>query len=149
MTNGVGLIAVATLRDTEEVDEEHVTRLVETIQRDGVWRVPICVERTHHLVMDGHHRTEAARRMGLRHVPCLRFDYAQVRVTSRRPGLHVTPEDVIARGLSGRIYPVKTTRHEFPVDLPDCAYPIDALKREQEPVVDGATTDETRPIGKA
>ena len=137
----IGLIAVGTLRDTEEVDEAHVAWLIDTIRRDGVWRVPICVERIHRLVMDGHHRTEAARRMGLRRVPCLRFDYGQVRVYSRRPGLQVTPEDVIARGLSGRIYPVKSTRHEFPCPLPDCAYPIDALKRETETVRHGPTTD--------
>jgi hypothetical protein len=141
MTAGqVGLIDVAALRQTEAVDMARVAWLIDTIRRDGVWRVPICVERRHHLVMDGHHRTEAARRMGLHQVPCLRFDYEQVRVFSRRPGLRVSPEEVIARGLSGRIYPVKSTRHEFPFALPDCAYPIDALKREVQAVRHGPTT---------
>ncbi len=124
----IGLIAVDTLRQTEAFDEDRVTWLIGKIREDGVWRVPICIERAHHVVMDGHHRTEAARRMRLKHVPCLKFDYDEVRVYSRRPGLPVSAEDVIARGLSGRIYPIKSTRHEFPIALPDCAYPIEALK---------------------
>lgn len=105
------LLPPGLLRPTEEFSPERLEALTAEILASGHWPFPILVERSSLVVMDGHHRREFALRHALRRVPCLMLDYRDVVLESRRPGIDVTPDDVIARGLAGRPFPPKSTRH--------------------------------------
>ncbi|KUM03434.1 ParB N-terminal domain-containing protein [Chromobacterium subtsugae] len=108
------------LKPTEEFLPERLGEVAARVLADGGWKTPILVERRTLVVMDGHHRREFALRHGLMLVPCLLLDYADVALEARRDDLLVTPEEVIARGLEGRPYPPKSTRHT-PAAALDCS----------------------------
>ena len=110
----VTLVDVETLRHIEDFDPERALWLARKIRAEGLWTAPLAVSREHHLVMDGQHRMEAARHLGLRRVPATIHDYADIPVHSLRPGFTVTAEAILARALSGDPYPYKTAKHVLP-----------------------------------
>jgi SAM-dependent methyltransferase len=110
-------IEIERLRDHEEVEPDRVAQLAREIKRTRRMQ-PILVEQRYHVVLDGHHRKAALRLLGLTKIPCLRVHYAQVGLASWRD-LPVTKEEVIARALTGRKFPPKTTRHLYALDLPE------------------------------
>ena len=125
----IEMVEVASLRHIEGFSRRRVSWLVSKIQAEGVWTKPLVVDRAHHLVMDGQHRMEVAKLLGMAAVPALLYDYADVDVWSLRPEHYtVSAEEIIARGLRGEIYPYKTAKHRFPCgDLPELAIPLDTL----------------------
>ncbi|OMH33823.1 ParB N-terminal domain-containing protein [Motiliproteus sp. MSK22-1] len=114
------LVPTGALNITEEYIPERVLWLVEKIRREKVWSTPVTLEKNSLAIMDGHHRAEAAKRLGLPFIPCLLLDYSQVEVQSRIDNVVVTPERIIQRAVKGVPYPAKTTQHIFPAKLPDC-----------------------------
>jgi hypothetical protein len=123
------LLPPGLLRPTEEFSPDRLDALTAEILASGQWPFPILVERSSLVVMDGHHRREFALRQALRRVPCLMLDYRDVELESRRPGIGVTPDEVIARGLAGRPFPPKSTRHTLRSAPPAlCSWPLDSLR---------------------
>lgn len=128
------LLPASALRVTEEHDHERMLQLCDRIQASGVWTMPVCIERESHAVMDGHHRLEAAKRLGLARVPVYLLDYSQVTLTRWRDDIHVSVADILRRAYANDPYPKKTTRHLFPEELTrPCAIPL-ALLRDIAPI---------------
>ncbi|WP_170937321.1 MULTISPECIES: ParB N-terminal domain-containing protein [Rhodomicrobium] len=109
----VALLPLTALLPHEEHDAERAGLLSAEIQAQGVWTEPLLIERRHFIILDGHHRWEAAKRLNLATVPARMIAYGDPRLslTSWRPGERWTPRDVIARALTGNLCPIKTTRH--------------------------------------
>lgn len=111
---GFLLLPPAMIRPTEAILPERVDAVVAMVLERGAWTRPICIEGTVHALLDGHHRLEAARRLGLARVPVHVFDYAEVGLASWRADHAPTRAEVLARARSGDLFPHKTTRHAFP-----------------------------------
>jgi L-serine kinase (ADP) len=124
----IELVAVDRLVHIEGFSRKRVEWLADKIREERVWTRPIAIDRAHPLVLDGQHRTEAARLLGLRRVPVVRFVYARVSVWSLRPNHEVDWRLVTRRALAGQPYPYKTVKHEFPTPVPDCHIPIEELR---------------------
>ncbi len=120
------LLPVRLLRPTEETIPTRVREVVAMILAEQAWTQPICIEGTVHALLDGHHRLAAARELGLTRVPVHVFDYDEVDLLSWRPEVAPTRAEVLARAVSGRLYPHKTTRHVFP-PRPSRPVPLAAL----------------------
>lgn len=122
------LIEVNKLLHIEDYGRKKVLNLEEKILKDNKWTNPLKISKEF-LVMDGQHRMEVAKKLGLKVVPCLIFDYDEVKVWSLRKNQVVTSELIIKKSLSGDIYPYKTAKHAFP-DSGDltCNFIIDDLK---------------------
>ncbi len=121
-------VPIAQLRDHEEVETERVQSLANEIQKRR--RVaPLLVEKTHGVILDGHHRKEALRLLGLSRAPCLRVDYAHVRLGHWHSDLSPTKEEVIHRALRGERFPPKTTRHTHDFQIDEVA--LETLNIEQ------------------
>ncbi len=128
----VTFIDIASLRHIEAYDPQRVEWLTAKIRQEGVWTTPLAIDEQHHAVMDGQHRMEAARKLGLRRVPAVLFNYQDVPVRSLRPDTHtVTPEEIVTRALSGNIYPYKTAKHDLPQERLVCHIELDKLMREE------------------
>ena len=125
------LLPVGLLRPTEETVPARVRAVVAMILEAEAWTQPICIEGSVNALLDGHHRLAAARVLRLVRVPVHVFDYAEVALLSWRATLAPTRADVLARALSGRLYPDKTTRHVFP-PRPACTVPLGALRGPTE-----------------
>lgn len=109
------LIKVSCLVATESHGPRRVEWLRDRILEAGVWTVPIKVERALNLVMDGHHRFEVAKALGLRFIPAELYSYDEVGLYSLRRQIEVTPEVIFANYEKGVVLPYKTAKHVFPV----------------------------------
>ncbi|RLF13490.1 MAG: transcriptional regulator [Thermoprotei archaeon] len=116
------------LKEHEEIIEEHVRDLIVAILTDGVLHYPLLVESKYKIILDGHHRYHALKRLGAKRVPIFIVDYSSpnVIVRSWRPGIRVTKDMVIHVALSRKKLPPKTSRHilrgiSVPrIDMPLC-----------------------------
>lgn len=123
------MVEVAALRHIEGFSARRVAWLHKKVLADGRWLKPIALDESHHLVLDGQHRMEVAKLMGLRQVPAVKYRYADVEVWSLRPKYSFDWQGVVARALAGDIYPYKTVKHRFPVPLPECSIALEELRR--------------------
>jgi hypothetical protein len=109
----ISYVNVNELIPIEGHDPERVLWLKDKIVAEGRWTVPLKVEKTLRLVMDGHHRFEVAKLLGLRRVPAEYFSYNEVDVWTLRDGIEVNPQIIFDNFSNGVIFPYKTAKHEF------------------------------------
>lgn len=125
------LVRTGLLRHIEAHSEKRVANMITKMRASGVWQRPICVERNHLLILDGQHRFEVARALGLSHVPCAMFDYddEDLKVWSLHADCEVSKQLVIDRSLRGDIYPYKTAKHAFPRKVGKIMLTLEELSR--------------------
>lgn len=115
MKNCIQLIAIDKIRSHERTFSRRVECLVRAIKMEGIIRRPIIVDKQSFIVLDGHHRVEALRRLGAIRVPAYLVDCqsSQVRVYLRRKylSMKMIKQAVLYCGMTGMEFPVKTTRH--------------------------------------
>lgn len=122
-------VPVERLRHIEGHSRKRVDWLVEKILAEGLWTKPVALDDTHDLVLDGQHRMESAKRLGLKWVPAVRYVYAELDVWSLRPKHSVDWRQVTERALADKPYPYKTVKHRFPDGgLPEIAVPLADLR---------------------
>lgn len=79
---------------------------------------PLLIDEKTKTILDGHHRSYVAHRLGFKSVPCYCIDYLtdeRIQVYSRRSDIIITKKDVINMALSEKVFPHKTTRHEYKI----------------------------------
>lgn len=117
------ILDIDLLHSHEETQPSLLERVTEQILADGYVKKPILVADKVWVILDGHHRYEALRRLGCRRVPVYVVDYFSEVVelglwpTAREK--NVRKEDVIERGRAGLLYTPKTTRHTVRIHLHD------------------------------
>lgn len=107
------LLPVASLHPHEQVDEEDVAHLTEEIRARGLVREPIWVSEPEGVILNGHHRYAALRRLGVRWIPAWVVDYADPEMELARwnAGPPLDKAEVIRSARSGKLFPPKTSRH--------------------------------------
>jgi len=112
------------------VEVRRVLEVLEWILRDGFIRYPILADSKTMVILDGHHRVEAARMLGLKLIPALLVDYDDecVSVSSWRDGVHVSKDMVRLYGLKGLLMPPKTSRHKVCFEIPEVRVPLEVLR---------------------
>lgn len=107
------LIDVATLLPSECHNEQRAVGLEKKIREEGLWTRPLFIDRITRVVMDGHHRLAASRRLGLTVLPCFALDYddPDVSVSRWENDEPISPEEILAAGTCGKLLPYKTTKH--------------------------------------
>lgn len=121
-------VPVAQLRHIEGFSKKRVEWLVNKIRSEKVWNKPLALDTQHDLVLDGQHRMEAAKLLGLKWVPAVRYVYADVELWSLRPNHSFDWQRVTERALAGAPYPYKTVKHRFPEGgLPACRFDLEEL----------------------
>ncbi len=124
------------LKPHEEFFEDHFRELLDEILRDGVLKMPLLVDATTLIILDGHHRYQVLRTIGAKYAPVYLVDYLspKIRVGSWREGVRVSKEMVIRAGLTGRRLPAKTSRHILNgVRIPEVNIPLSVLRGELQP----------------
>jgi len=102
------------LKPHEKTRVPHRRALKQRISKNR-YVTPIVADRESGTVLDGHHRLQVARELGLRRIPVVFVDYGDktVQVRSRRLNVRVAKEDVVRRASGRRPYLPKTTKHLF------------------------------------
>ena len=112
----VGLVPLRALRPHEMVDPRNVSHILASIRSERVLHDPVYVDAFTGVILDGHHRVTALSRLGARFVPAVLVNYLSplIRVGSWRAEATLSKFEVLSRGLTGRLFPPKTSRHVFP-----------------------------------
>lgn len=130
MLDRVVLRGLDELIQTELVDVEYCVLLREAIARNGNWTHPLPIDGHSGLVMDGNHRLQVARQLGLNKIPCIQFDYGDpgVEVFHWHSGQVFPKEKILGLAASRDLLQYKTTRHAFAVALPQVCIPLGLLR---------------------
>lgn len=131
----LALIGTAQILPTEEHDPAHAAALAQQIAALQLWTVPVLVLQEAPVLLDGHHRLAAARRLGLLRVPAylLAKDDPRLSLRGWRPGEAPTMADVLAHATRGTLFPPKTTRFEVAVPRPETQIPLTLLRAPAAP----------------
>lgn len=123
------LVPIDKLLPHEEVEEENVAELVAELERTKVFSDPIWVARDSWVILNGHHRVEALRRLKAARVPVWLLDYDTdlVSLEPWRPGLPIPKSEVVRHAQAGHLFPPKTTRHGVRVPLEPHPTPLSEL----------------------
>ena len=123
------LIDLVELSETEEHDPSRVKELAKKIVNLGKWTLPVAVEYSSLFIMDGHHRFNAGKSIGLKRIPCYLLDYSSsgISLKSWRPDWDIKVSDVFKLIKSGKKFPKKTTRHLFDPPLDEVSIPLTLL----------------------
>ena len=105
-------VKVSLLRPHERTDSKNLRKIHSEVSKAGAV-YPLLVDRKTLVVLDGHHRLAILKRLGIEKAPVILVDYfgKDVSVGSWKKGKVVTKEEVISRGLSGKLFSPKTSRH--------------------------------------
>lgn len=125
------LINIDDLKTHELVNFKHLHSLQRQIEADGHIKVPIIVDKNSMVVLDGHHRLNCCKNLGFKRIPCMLVDYfgdPKIKVSSRRKKFKITKKIVITAGLTGSLFPHKTTRHSIPYKFKKLFIPLTYLQ---------------------
>ena len=122
------LINIDDFHPIEDFIIERKKILQKKIQADKYWTKPLIVDKKNHLIMDGHHRFQVAKALGLKKIPAIKVDYDKISIWSLKKDEIVSKELVEKRALSGKIYPNKTVKHSFPFEVKLCKIRIGDLQ---------------------
>ena len=134
------LIPVKKIRSLEKVFPHHYENLKKMIYESGYIKHALIVEKDHHIVLDGSNRHLFLALEGFKYAPVHFVDYSDshVRVGSNRvhrivinSPVTVTKQEVIRRGITGDLYPPRTTRHFIPFLRPEINYPLEKLGKRK------------------
>jgi len=132
------LVEIDRLLEHEQVEEWHVRELYEDIGRCGLVRTPLLVADGDWVILNGHHRYSALRRLGAHLIPAWLVDYNRSEILvekweTARKDLHPSKADVVRRAKRHNLYPPKTSRHVVLANLPAIETPLSALMPDLRP----------------
>ena len=114
--DSIQLLPVTELRPHERVILPRALALFTKMAWDQMFLKPILVDQHTKVILDGHHRWWASRKLGLQFIPCYCIDYlndARISCEPRREDIPVTKETLIATAVTGAVFPPKTTKHRY------------------------------------
>lgn len=119
----VEYIDVDMLKEHEEITHDHLNCLCDEIIKNR-WVKPLLVDKDNYIILDGHHRFNALKKMGISKIPVILVDYfddSLILLEPWREGEFYLKKDIVDLVKSHRKLPPKTTRHiikkEFNYDL--------------------------------
>lgn len=117
------------LIETEEHYNDDCMFLAKKIKKENYWTVPIVIEVNTNAIMDGHHRFNAAKKLGLSRVPCVVKDYKKndVKLFSWKKDIKITYWDIYNIIKNKKKFPPKTTRHVFNPPIKETKIPLELL----------------------
>ncbi len=125
----MNLIQLNQLKPHEKTESRRLKGLKEKIQKDGVLKKPILVEKGSSVILDGHHRVEILREMGCSKIPAVMVNYedVSVKVRSRRKSISISKTAVIEAALSNKPFPPRTSKHTY-LRIPSTIFSLESLK---------------------
>jgi len=111
--NDIVFIELEELREHEEIRPGYLEELKNEILSDGILKMPIAVDKKNYIILDGHHRLHALKKIGCKRIPVILFDYQspEIEVLPQREGETVTKEMIIQTALADKRMPPKTSKH--------------------------------------
>jgi ParB-like chromosome segregation protein Spo0J len=111
-------IRIDELREHEEIRPPYLEELKNEILSDGILKMPIAVDKSTYIILDGHHRLHALKKIGCKKIPVILVDYhsPEIEVIPWREGEKITKEMIIETALTGKRMAPKTSKHMIRVE---------------------------------
>jgi ParB-like chromosome segregation protein Spo0J len=125
----IELIEIKKLKPHEKTNLAHLEKLKKRVLIDGKIRNPIIIDRNSLTILDGHHRVETVRLLGLNKIPAYLVNYndSKIKVFPFRKNIRVSKRAVLAHAKHDNKFPPKTTRHVIPKRPLGCNTPLEFL----------------------
>jgi hypothetical protein len=110
------IIPIDILNPHEDVIESHIDYIAKDIVASGYIKYPIVVDSRTLIILDGHHRAEILKRLGIKYIPAFLVDYIQdyIDVYPLRKDIPVSKTSIIDMAiLKKSVYPPKTSKHIY------------------------------------
>jgi len=112
MTSNIKLISTNEIRQHEGIDLQHMDELAKKMTKDKCYTHPIIIDRATKMILDGHHRFNAIKKLGGKKIPCLVVNYFNQDITVQTYGKgKIDKKTIIAMTLGDKLFPPKTTKH--------------------------------------
>ena len=123
-------VPLSKLKPHERFTEGRLRALMKLLKETGVQWFPVLVDNKDYIILDGHHRVEAFKRMGMKTVLARLVDYDSddIEVCTRRKSIPITKAIVRKKVREGGVFPHKTTRHIYPQQTKHYDVPLDSFK---------------------
>jgi len=110
---GICLINLEDLKEHEEIRPDYLEELKNEILGDGILKMPIAVDKETYIILDGHHRLHALKKIGCNKIPVIMVDYqsSEIEVIPWREGEKITKAMIIHTALTGKRMAPKTSKH--------------------------------------
>lgn len=131
----IELIAIDTIKPHEETIPERVLRIEKEIQSSGELLTPLWVDNKHFVLLNGHHRLEALRKLGCNTAPCLLLDYdsplVQVKVCSGATIFTIDKISILKNARAKTLYPPRSSFHTLKFSPPLFSTSLSQLRGAQ------------------
>ncbi len=127
----VHLLPTAVLKPHEKHCPNNCQHWMKQIVSEQCWTCPLLVHKDTNIIMDGHHRYQIAKHLGLKYIPCILTSYSNpyLKVYSYKDNSIIDNQLIIEAGESGKLFDKKSTRHELQVTcIPQINIPLNALQ---------------------
>jgi len=99
------------LKPHEHTDPKKIHEVKKSIIEQGI-KYPIVADKKTNIILDGHHRHNVFKNLKIQNIPVFYVNYMDSEIildswNSRK----LTKQDVINKATSGKLYPIKTTKH--------------------------------------
>lgn len=134
------MVPIEKIRALEKVFPHHYENLRKMILKDGYMKYALIVDDKHNIVLDGSNRHLFLALNGYKYAPVHYVDYSNphVRVGTNRvhrisinDPVNISKDEVIRRGLTGDLFPPRTTRHFIPFLRPELQIPLEKLGKRK------------------
>jgi len=90
------ILKIDELKEHEDIRPAYLEELKNQIMLDGILKMPIAVDEETYVILDGHHRLQALKRLGCTKIPVVLVDYQspEIKVLAQREGETITKEMV-------------------------------------------------------
>lgn len=125
------LIEIDTVIPSEEVCNDSLEALKIKIVDEDYWTDPIVIDKESRVIMNGNHRFNAAKDLGLHFIPSVVISYESGEVDVReykRNEIAYDVSKIMETVLNGKLLPIKETRHRFKKEIPKIKVPLSSLK---------------------
>lgn len=129
---------IGRLKPLEKVLPSHLANIQTMIEKEGIVRKPLIVDREYGVVLDGSHRYAYLMKEGYRKAPVIFVDYEDESIFVGNHLRHrfvkdenftISKAEVRERALHEKLYPPRTTRHFFPFRKEDHPVALQELQK--------------------
>ncbi len=126
----IKVVPLSKLKPHEEFTEGRLKNVIRDLKKTGILWFPILVDNKDFIILDGHHRAEAFKRMGMKTILARLVDYDSddIRVVSRRKNIAITKDIIRKKARAGEVFLHKTTRHIYPEQTKHFDVPLESFK---------------------
>lgn len=113
----IRILDIDALKAHERIIPDRVRKIKSDLERSGEIRMPLWVEKDHFVVLNGHHRLAALKKLGCTRAPVVLFDYfsdeVQVGVCPGAKIASIDKRSIIEAALAGMLFPARSSLHSL------------------------------------